>query len=101
MEGQEAREVMGTAGVGLVMGAARWCVQQQQGRRRQQRAVDLDPPHLADRKIADAIPAAIGHRHAIQHLCDETVGAAVGDAVQRRMIQQVLPDRDIDVERAG
>ena len=67
----------------------------------QQGAGDLDPPHLADRKIADAIPAAIGHRHAIQHLRDEAVGTVVGDAVQRRVIQQVLPDRNIDIERTG
>ena len=99
--GRKPANVIENVGARLDIEADRRFVQQQQARLMQQRAGDLDPPHLPDRKIADAIGAAIGHGHAIQHLCDEIVGALVGDTVQRRMIQQVLPDRDIDIERAG
>ena len=76
-------------------------VQQQQPRLVQQRAGNLDPPHLPDRKIPDAIEAAIGHRHAIEHLGDQFIGALAGDAVQCRVIHQVLPHRNVDIERAG
>ena len=43
-------------------------VQQQQPRPMQQRAGDLDPPHLAAREIAHLVAGAVGHADAVEHL---------------------------------
>ena len=67
----------------------------------QQRAGNLDAAHLPDREIADPILTAIGHRHAVQDLRDQFPGPLAGDAVQRSVIHQVLPHRNVDIERAG
>ena len=71
---RQPANVIENVGARLDVEADGGLVQQKQAGLVQQRAGDLDPPHLPDREIADAIAAAIGHRHAVQHLRDEFVG---------------------------
>ncbi len=75
-------------------------VEQQQARAVQQRARDLDPPHLAAREIAHLVAGAIGKPDARQHLGGAHARLAPADAVQGGVIQQVLHHREIEVERA-
>ena len=75
-------------------------VQHQHARPVQQRARDLDPPHLAARQFAHRVPGAVGQFDLLQRGERALPRLAAADAVQRGVIQQILHDREIEIERA-
>ena len=75
-------------------------VEQQQARPMQQRAGDLEPPHLAAGEIAHLAAGAIGKPDPRQHLIAARARLAPADAVQGCVIEQVLHHREVEVERA-
>ena len=66
----------------------------------QQRARDLDPPHLPARQFPHLVARAIGQVDVGQHVLRAPARLAPADAVQRRVVQQVVHHRDIEIERA-
>ena len=66
----------------------------------QQGARDFQPPHLAAREVAHLAAGAVGKADAREHFTGAQARLAPIDAVQGSMIQQVLRDREIEVERA-
>ena len=75
-------------------------VQHQNARAMQQSAGDLDPPHLAARQSAHRILGAVGQFDLLQ--CGKCALArlAPADAVQRGVIEQIVHDGDVEIERA-
>ena len=76
-------------------------VQQQQTRLVQQGSRDLHAPHLAARELGDAFVQAVGEidsRRGRRAVAPSASLAA--DAMQRRVIDEVLLDRNIDIERS-
>src|SRR3978361_168335 len=59
---------------------------------------DFQPPHLSAREVANLAAAALSKPDAHQYLVATETGFAPGDAVQRRVIQQVLHHRQVEVE---
>ena len=85
---------------GADIDADRRFVQQQEARPVQQRAGDLDPPHLAAAQAADLVLEALEQAGAAELGLDALRRVASAHAVQRRVIAQVVGDRQIEVERA-
>ena len=75
-------------------------VEDQEPRLVQQRARDLDAPHLAAGEVAHLVVRAVGKRDPRQHLVGAGARRARPDAVQRGVIGEVLRDREIEIERA-
>src|ERR1700727_3323091 len=67
----------------------------------QQGARDLEPAHLSAREIAYLAAGAVGQSDARQHLVTPRSGLAPADPVQSSVVEQVLHDREIEIERAG
>ena len=76
-------------------------VEQQQTRAMDERAGDLDPAHLAAGKLAHAVMGAVGEADALKQRAPAGARLGAGDAVQRRLIAQVLIDGEIEIERAA
>src|SRR5258707_15748255 len=66
----------------------------------QQCARDLQPSHLSAREVANLAAGAIGESDARQHVVAAATGLAPGDAMQGRVIKQVLRHREVEVECA-
>ena len=66
----------------------------------QQRPGDLDAPHLPARQIAHLVAGAVGERNLLQHLTGAPARLARPDPMQRRVIDEILLDREVEVERA-
>ena len=75
-------------------------IEQQQARAVQQRTRDFKPPHLSAGEVAHLARRAFGKAEAREHFIAAQAGFAPADAVQGGVIQQVLPHRQIEVERA-
>ncbi len=71
-------------------------VQQQQRRPVQQRAGDLDAPHLAAGEAAGLVVQAAAHLDRFQQRAMRALRLAVADAVQGGVIGQVLVDAQIE-----
>ncbi len=67
----------------------------------QERAGDLDPPRLAARELADAVFQPVGKPHPSDEGAGAGAGLARGHALQRALIQHVLLDAEVGVERAA
>ena len=65
-----------------------------------QGARDLDAPHLAAREIARLLAGTSRKLHARQHLGGARFRFVRAEAVQRRVIAQVLRDGQVEIERA-
>src|SRR5258706_14850626 len=98
--GDQSPDVAEDIGAGLDVEADGCFVKQQQARAMQQRARDFKPPHLAAGEVADLAGSAVGKADAREPLTGAHARLAPVDAVQGGMIQQVLRDREIEVERA-
>src|SRR5262245_36592062 len=81
--------------------ADRRLVEHEQARPVQQRAGDLDAPHLSAGQVTHLVAGAIGERDAGEHVIGALAAVALADAVQRGMVGQVLDHRQIEIERAG
>ena len=66
----------------------------------QQRARDLDPAHLSARQPAHRLPGAVRQIDLLQCGKRTLPCLATADAVQCSVIQQVLHDRQVEIERA-
>src|SRR4029079_1666975 len=80
--------------------ANRRLVKNEQARAVQQRASDLETSHLSAGKVAHLVLGALGERNAREDVIRTLSTLAVADAVQRRMIGQVLDDREVEIEGA-
>src|SRR5712664_1816056 len=98
--GDQPADMAEDIGARLDVEADRRLVKQQQARAMQQGARDFQPPHLAAREIAHLAAGAVGKADARQHFTGAQARLAPIDAVQGGVIQQVLRDREIEVERA-
>src|SRR5229473_2581202 len=98
--GDQPPDVTEDIGAGLDVEADGCLVEQQQARAMQQRAGDFQPSHLAAREVAHLAAGAVGKVDAREHFTGAQACLARVDAVQGGMIQQVLHDREIEVERA-
>ena len=88
------------AGARLDVQPDRRLVEQQQRRPVQQRAGDLDAPHLAARQAARLVVQAVAHLDLREQRVDAPPRLGRADAVQRGMVGEVLVDAEIEVERA-
>src|SRR5258705_1888315 len=75
-------------------------IEQQQPWAMQQRARDFQPPHLTAREVANLGGGAVVKTNAREHLMAAQACFAPDDAVQSRVIQQILSDRKVEIERA-
>ena len=75
-------------------------VEQQQTWAMQQRARNFEPAHLSAREVAHLAAGAFGKADAREHLIAAQACFAPADAVQGGVIKQVLPNRQVEVERA-
>jgi hypothetical protein len=75
-------------------------VEQQQARPMQQRTRNFQPAHLSAREVAHLACGAIGKSDPRQHLFGPAARVAPADAMQCCVIEQVLHQRQIKVERA-
>src|SRR6266481_5125093 len=98
--GDQLADMAENIGSRLDVEADRRLVKQQQARTVQQGARDFQPPHLAAREVAHLAAGAVGKADARQHFTGAQARLAPIDAVQGSMIQQILRDREIEVERA-
>ena len=80
--------------------ANRRLVENEQARTVQQRASDLETSHLSAGQVAHLVLGALGERNAREDVIRTLSTFAVADAVQRRMVGQVLDDREIEIEGA-
>ena len=67
----------------------------------QQRAGDLDAARLAAGQVAHLLARAVGEPDDLQRPLGAPARLAAADAVQRAVIEQVLPQRQIEIERAA
>ena len=65
----------------------------------QQRAGDLDAPCLSARKVAHLLAGAVGEADELQSTLRALAGFATANAVQRAVIEQVLPQRQVEIQR--
>ena len=86
-------------GAGLDVETDGRLVEQQQARPVQQRAGDLQPPHLAAGEVAHLAAGAVGEPDARQHFVAAQARLAPADAVQGGVIEQVLRHREVEIER--
>ena len=75
-------------------------VEQQELRPVQQRAGDLDPAQLPARELADLVAGALGELEAGELGGRAPLRLAARDALQPRGVEQVLHDREIEVDGA-
>ena len=76
-------------------------VEQQQGRPVQQRAGDLDAPHLAAGKAARLVVQRVrSSRRSRSNLVDPLPRLARPHAMQRGVVGEVLVDAEVEIERA-
>src|SRR3954447_25189767 len=75
-------------------------IEQKQPGPMQQRARNLEPPHLAARKVAHFNVRAVGKSDARKQLARARPRVATADAVQCGVILKILRDRQIQVQRA-
>src|SRR3981081_4183831 len=61
---------------------------------------DFQPPHLPAREVTNLAAGALGEPDAHQYLVVAETGFAPDDAMQGRVIQQVLRHRQVEVECA-
>src|SRR4029079_2666984 len=61
---------------------------------------DLQPPHLPTREIAHLAAGAVGEPDAAEQLSTTRCSLASADAVQRVVVEQVLRQRQVEIERA-
>ena len=87
-------------GAGRDVQSDRRFVQHQDARPVQQCACDLDPAHLSARQPAHRLPGAVGQVDLLQRGKCALPRLAAADAVQRGVIEQVLHDRQVEIERA-
>src|SRR5262249_21184503 len=73
-------------------------VQQQQAPPVQQTAGDLDAAALTATELAYLVAALVGKPHPIDFGCKALRGRSVREAVKRSVIEQVLLDRQIEIE---
>jgi hypothetical protein len=66
----------------------------------QERAGDFHLPHLPAREVAHLVIRAFRQADAVEHVIGARPGLLFADTVQGRMIDQVLGDREIEVEGA-
>src|SRR5436190_9885272 len=66
----------------------------------QQRAGNFDLPHLPAREVAYFVMRALRQRDALQQLIGAGTGLPLADAVQGGVIEQILNDREIEIEGA-
>ena len=100
LRGDQPAHVAQNIGPRLDVEAHRRLVEHEQAWPVQQRARDLDPPHLAAGQIAYLVVRALRQGNAGQHVVGAPAAFMLADAVQRRMVGQILDDREIEVERA-
>ena len=86
-------------GAGLDIETDGRLVEKQHARAMQQRARNLHPPHLAAGERARFIIGAASHRHLVQDRTGALLGVPRRNSVQRRMIGEILQDRQIEIER--
>ena len=79
--------------------ADRRFVEQQQPWPVEQGAGDFHPPHLAARQVSGPFARAVGEAGLPQDLFGPRERLGVADAVQGGMIDEVLADRNVGVER--
>ena len=65
-----------------------------------QGASNLDATHLPAGKFADLVSAAIQQFESYKQFARSTQSVCLGDAVKRRMISEILHDRQIEIEGA-
>ena len=87
-------------GPGLDVEAHGRLVEHEQPRMMQQGAGDLDAPHLAAGQIAHLVVRAVRERNTGEHVSSARPALLRADTVQRRVVGQVLDDREIEVESA-
>src|ERR1700691_1515007 len=66
-----------------------------------ERAGDLHPAHLAAGKLSHAILGAVGEADALKQRAAPSARIGAGDAMQRRLIAEVLIDGEVEIERAA
>src|SRR5260370_10621917 len=74
-------------------------VEQQQARVVDQGARQLDAAALPARQLTDLVAAAVGEAGPLQLVRDTRRGATARQPAQRRMVEQVLLDAQVEVER--
>src|SRR5215210_3331560 len=67
----------------------------------QQRAGDLDAACLSARKVAHLLAGAVGEADKLQGALGALAGFATANAVQRTVIEQVLPQGQVEIQRAA
>src|SRR5438105_2785643 len=75
-------------------------VQKQEARPMQQGPRDLEPAHLPAGEIAHLAAGALGKADALEQFGGSRASLAPADPVQRCVIEQVLRQRQIEIERA-
>src|SRR5215831_13970903 len=78
-----------------------WFVKDQKAGPMQQRTGNLDSPHLSSREVAHLVVGTVFERDPCQHFIGARLCLAPANSMQGRMIQQVLHNREIQIERAG
>src|SRR6185312_15608656 len=98
--GDELPDMAEDVGAGLDVKPDRRLVEEEQARSVQQSARDFHSPHLAAGEVAYLAAGAVGKTDAREQLEAATARIAPSDAVQGSMVEQVLLDREIEVECA-
>ena len=98
--GDEVAHMTDDVGPGFDVETDRGLVENEQARPVQQRARDFETSHLTTREVAHLVFGPLGQRNAGQKVIGTLSAFVVADAVQRRMIGQVLYDGEIQVEGA-
>src|SRR5215472_14381188 len=96
--GDELPHVAENIGPDLDVEPDGWLIKQQQPWSVQERACDLEPPHLATREVAHLAARALSEPDARQHLLAPRSRIAPADAVEGGVIEQVLHHREIEIE---
>src|SRR6187431_2512313 len=93
-------QITDDVGPGFDVETDRGFVENEQARPVQQRACDFETSHLTPGQVAHLVFGPLGQRNAGQKVIGTLPAFMVADAVQRRMIGQVLNDGEIEVEGA-
>ena len=97
---RDPRTTSRMSGARLDVEPGRRLVEQQHARPMQQRARDLDPPHLTAGKEAHFVAGAVGEPDASELDRLSRARLAPANAMQRAVIGEVLRDAEIGIERA-